>query len=374
MRVILQDLRKRYGTVDALKGVSLTLEEGELFTLLGPSGCGKTTTLRCLAGLEPPDQGRIFIGETEVTNIPAYRRPCAMVFQNYALYPHLTVYENIAYGLWARRYSAAGLVGKAALLVLPGRLRFDREIDQRVQQVADLLDLPKEALRRLPSELSGGQQQRVALARALVLEPKVLLLDEPLSNLDARLRVRVRYEIRRIQQALRITTLYVTHDQEEALAISDRVGVMREGVLLQVGTPVEVYERPATAWVADFLGFVNIFPARVEAYEADGLLRVRLSERLVLRALTGTARYPVGAAVTVVLRPDAFAPASALAGLNRLVGTVRFRTFLGATVRYMVTVDGLTWAVDLPFSAGAYPEGTELALTVEPSAVLVREE
>jgi len=241
MIVGIRGVVKRFGAVTAVNAVDLTVADGELFTLLGPSGCGKTTLLRLLAGFYQPDAGTIRFGDRVVNGLPPYERGIGMVFQNYALWPHMTVADNVCYGLRLRR--------------LPGE-----EVARRLHEGLRKVNLVGfEA--RYPGQLSGGQQQRVALARALVLNPDILLLDEPLSNLDAKIRIQVRAEIRRLQQDLRITTVYVTHDQEEALSLSDRVAVMRDGHVLQVGRPRELYERPRTRFVADFVGKVNVLPA-----------------------------------------------------------------------------------------------------------------
>src|SRR5438067_5677682 len=236
--VELRNVSKSYKDVAAVKDVSLRIADREFIALLGPSGCGKTTTLRMLAGFIRPDEGRIFIDGKDVTDTPPERRPTGMVFQSYALWPHMTVGDNIAFGLRLRKIDHA-------------------RIRERTRAMLDVVRLPGVET-RYPSQLSGGQQQRVALARALVLGPKILLLDEPLSNLDAKLRVRMRDEIRRIQQELQITTVYVTHDQEEALTMADRIAVMNKGVLQQVGDALDIYDRPATAFVADFIGSSNL--------------------------------------------------------------------------------------------------------------------
>lgn len=241
-KVEIIDVMKRFGNVTALNGVSLEISSSELFSILGPSGCGKTTLLRIVSGLESPDSGRIFFDGEDVTDLDPRRRGAVMVFQNYALWPHMTVFENIAYGLKVRK--------------LP-----KEEIKERVMWALELVKL--EGLGgRYPSQLSGGQQQRVALARALVVEPRILLLDEPLSNLDAKLRVEMRAEIRRIQRELGTTLIYVTHDQEEAMSISDRIAVMSSGKVEQIGEPREIYERPKTIFVAEFVGKCNIIRGR----------------------------------------------------------------------------------------------------------------
>lgn len=250
-RIQLEGLSKRFGTVTALDNLTLEVREGEFFTLLGPSGCGKTTTLRLIAGLEVPTAGRILIDGRDVTHVPANRRNVGMVFQNYALFPHLNVFENVAFGLRARG--------------LPKSV-----VDERVRKALRLVHLAHLETRK-PSQLSGGQQQRVALARALAIQPSILLLDEPLSNLDAKLREETRAELQRLQKSSGITTVYVTHDQSEAFALSDRVAIMNAGRCEQVGTPAEIYLRPATAFVARFIGQLNVLPATVLEV-ADGVV------------------------------------------------------------------------------------------------------
>ncbi len=249
VEVRLENIVKRFEGTTALKGISLRIKEGELFTLLGPSGCGKSTTLRIIAGLEFPNEGEIYFGGERVTYLPSNVRRAVMVFQNYALWPHMSVFDNIAYGLKIKK--------------LP-----KDEILKKVEWAIELVKL-KGFENRYPTQLSGGQQQRVAIARALVVEPRVLLLDEPLSNLDAKLRLEMRSEIRRIQRELGITVIYVTHDQEEAMAISDRIAVMNVGTIEQVGTPREIYESPKTEFVAGFMGKTNVVPADVVERDGD---------------------------------------------------------------------------------------------------------
>jgi iron(III) transport system ATP-binding protein len=254
--VVFENVSKVYsGAVRAVDNVSLSVEPGELVTLLGPSGCGKTTTLRMIAGLERATEGRILIGDRDVTGLPATDRDVSMVFQSYALFPHMTVFENVAYGLESSRAPKA-------------------EVQEKARAGLDLVGLGGYG-DRLPSELSGGQQQRVAVARALVLEPQVLLFDEPLSNLDARLRRRVREDIRDIQTKLGLTVIYVTHDQEEALAVSDRIIVMNNAVIAQVGTPRQLYDAPSDAFVADFIGEANLIECEVAGF-AEGRAEVRI--------------------------------------------------------------------------------------------------
>ena len=243
MNIKLEDIVKRFGTLEAVSHVSLDIKDGELFTLLGPSGCGKTTLLRLVGRLSRPDHGKIYFGDRAVSALAPYERNIGMVFQNYALWPHMTIADNVAYGLKLKKIAASEIAGKIS----------------RALKLVNLTGLEN----RYPGQLSGGQQQRVALARALVLNPDVLLLDEPLSNLDAKIRIQVRAEIRKLQKELGITTIYVTHDQEEALTLSDRIAVINLGKLQQIGSPRDLYERPENPFVADFIGINNLIPGEI---------------------------------------------------------------------------------------------------------------
>jgi ABC-type Fe3+/spermidine/putrescine transport system ATPase subunit len=323
VRVAVRDVVKRFGTTTAVDGATLDVADGELFTLLGPSGCGKTTLLRLIAGFYQPDEGEIRFGDRRVDGLPPYARNIGMVFQNYALWPHMTVRGNITYGLRLRKLAAAEI---------------ERRLQHVLQQV-NLLGLDG----RYPGQLSGGQQQRVALARALVLNPDLLLLDEPLSNLDAKIRVQVRGEIRRLQQALGITTIYVTHDQEEALSLSDRVAVMREGRLQQVATPKALYERPANRFVADFVGTNNLIPGVCKEHGAGGLLvETPLG---MIHARSGAGIAP-GARCVLAVRPENVALGRS--GDNVVGGRVAVAAYLGSTLRYDVeTPAGLVLRVDV---------------------------
>ncbi len=328
--VRLERVAKRFGAITALEEVTLALPPGSLVTLLGPSGCGKTTTLRILAGLEQPTSGRVFIGEREVTGLPPSGRNITMMFQSYALFPHLSVFENVAYGLRVQRRPAA-------------------EIRQRVEAALELVGLPGFGGRQ-PGQLSGGQQQRVALARAIVMEPEVLLFDEPLSNLDAKLRKRVRGELRHLQRRLGITSLYVTHDQAEALAMSDTVVVMNQGRVEQVGTPVELYRRPATRFVADFVGEANLLPATW-----DGSL-VRLGGYAFAYAQPGVAAGPV----TLMARPEAIRVQRDDSGLRGRVATA---FYVGAGAEYVVETEaGLVTLVEPDPRGDVLPEGSPVGL------------
>jgi iron(III) transport system ATP-binding protein len=326
MQVRLTDVVKRFKAVEALAGVSLTIEDGEFFTLLGPSGCGKTTTLRIIAGFYDPDAGSVFFGDTRMNGIPPADRGIGIVFQNYALWPHMTVFENVAYGLRLQR-------------VPPAELR--RRVGATLEQVG-LGGLEE----RTPGQLSGGQQQRVAVARALVLNPRVLLLDEPLSNLDAKVRARLRSEIRRLQQDLRITAVYVTHDQEEALVLSDRIAVMEGGRILQVGTPVDLYEHPVNLFVADFIGTTNLVEGTVVEVTHGIALLDTPAGRLRGRALASLAP---GAAAVLTIRPENLAFAEEPGDLAPAVrGRVVLAQYLGNIVRYELDAGaGLGLLVDV---------------------------
>ncbi len=276
-------ITKRFGQTTAVDAVDLRIEPGELFFLLGPSGCGKTTLLRMIAGLHEPTGGRLHFGDRDVTHLPTGQRNAAMVFQSYALWPHMTVAQNVAFGLDVRRVSR-------------------QEKDQRVAEALRRVQMTELAGRR-PTQLSGGQQQRVALARALVVNPDVLLLDEPLSNLDAKLRLEMRTAIRRICKTARITTIYVTHDQEEALSMADRIAVMRDGKLMQVGAPAELYNRPANRFVADFLGTTNFIPATVQ-HRDNSRLRLESPAGDVVSSVFPD-DVPAAGNVTCSVRPEA---------------------------------------------------------------------
>jgi iron(III) transport system ATP-binding protein len=310
--VILQSVSKHYGGVVAVDAVSFTIDAGTLVTLLGPSGCGKTTTLRTIAGLETPTSGRILIDDVDVTYLPPSERDVSMVFQSYALFPHMTVIENVGYGLVGAGLTRSAQKDKAHEgLRLVGLEGFDE---------------------RLPSELSGGQQQRVAVARALVLEPRVLLFDEPLSNLDAKLRRRMREDIRDLQQGLGLTSVYVTHDQEEALAVSDKIIVMNKGKVAQEGTPSDLYDRPTDAFVADFIGGANLVRCEVMAIE-DGRATVKLGQ-VSLSVDSGIANQ--GPAL-MVLRPGAAELSREPVAGKSLPVEVRKATYLGSRWEYTLS-------------------------------------
>ena len=354
MKIAISGLVKRFGAVTAVDHADLVVADGELFTLLGPSGCGKTTLLRLLAGFSQPDAGEIRFGDRVVNGLAPYERNIGMVFQNYALWPHMTVAANVAYGLKLRKLSA-------------------REIASRLAEGLRKVNLVGFE-HRYPGQLSGGQQQRVALARALVLNPDILLLDEPLSNLDAKIRVQVRAEIRKLQQELRITTVYVTHDQEEALSLSDRVAVMKDGRVLQIGTPKQLYERPRTRFVADFVGTNNLVPGQV---------RERRGNRLVVETALGRLdAIPSDPAAVVercvlAIRPEnvsiAAAGAAAPTNGNVAAGRISFASYLGNTLRYDVETEGghvLKADIRDPWHHDPLPLGAAVVLHFPPSVTL----
>ena len=322
--LVLDGLRKVYAgrkraAVCAVDDVSITVARGEFVTLLGPSGCGKTTTLRMIAGFVRPTAGRIVLNGTDVTPVPAHLRNCPMVFQDYALFPHLTVFENIAYGLRARKANRQQIQHDVAV----------------ASQMVNLIGLEG----RYPRQLSGGQQQRVALARALVLKPDIILFDEPLSNLDAKLRVQTRTEIKRVQKLLGITALYVTHDQTEALSLSDRIVIMNRGRVIQVGTPQEIYHRPSTPFVSDFIGNANFLDGEVEAVH-DGIVRIHLGPTsVVLPTSQCDHELRPGDEVVVSVKPEAIdvlTPDGSDETTAEMLGRVDYAGFVGAGTEYRI--------------------------------------
>ena len=348
----IEAVTKRYGGVVALAEVSLAIQGGEFFTLLGPSGCGKTTLLRCVAGFLAPDGGRISCNGERLDRLPAHKRDIGMVFQNYAIFPHLSAFENVAYGLRARRVAAA-------------------EIGRRALEALQLVQMEALADRR-PDQLSGGQQQRVALARAMAIRPRLLLMDEPLSNLDAKLRVEMRTEIRRLQRELGITTVYVTHDQEEALAISERLAVMNAGRVEQVGFPWDVYQAPSSAFVAQFIGSSNSLTGTVLGQAAGWTCVDVAGWRLQARPTGGAGRR-----VLAVFRPEAvtlLAGETPAAGPTVGEGEVVSREFLGAVLRYRLRLPGghlIHLDEHRPAAATLKTEGARVRFLVRPEDVLL---
>ena len=319
--VLIENINKNFGTTVAVKNLSLSIYRGELFALLGGSGCGKSTLLRILAGLERPSSGRIVIDDLDITDLPPYKRPVSMMFQSYALFPHMTVYDNISFGLKQEKLSK-------------------NQIIERVDEVLDLVQLRK-YLDRKPEQLSGGQQQRVALARSLAKRPKLLLLDEPLGALDKKLREKTQFELVNIQERVGITFVVVTHDQEEAMTMSSRIGIMDEGQIRQIGKPHEIYEFPHSRFVAEFIGSMNMFEGVVVEDEPDHVV-IESSEAGCELYVTHAASMPVGANVTVALRPEKVMISTSPNpnfGRNCTKGIVREIGYLGDISIYHVQLD-----------------------------------
>jgi ABC-type Fe3+/spermidine/putrescine transport system ATPase subunit len=341
----LKGTTKRYGTLVANDHIDLQIPRGELLTLLGPSGCGKTTAMRCITGHQHPDEGQVLIDGQDVTDLPTHRRDLGMVFQNFALFPHMTVHDNVDFPLMIRNLS-------------------HNERRQRVTEALQLVRM-EELAGRFPRQLSGGQQQRVGLARALVYRPRVLLLDEPLSNLDAKLREEMRFEIKELVTQLKMTAVYVTHDQGEALALSDRVAVMSAGRIQQIGTPRDIFERPNSLFVADFIGLSDFIEARVEAVEGNSTwvgvkgLRVRVETEERLR---------VGQDVTLFIRPNRveLLEKGAPAGENVLEARVQKLTYLGDNIDYRVMLPG-DWEIRVQTNGQQYiPAGSSIKVRLPP--------
>ena len=355
-QVKIENIVKRFGNVSVLKGVNLVIEQGEFFTLLGPSGCGKTTLLRTIAGFLTQDSGAIYFDSECIDGLPAHKRNTGMVFQNYAIFPHLDVFDNIAYGLRNRKFSR-------------------QEIKTKVAEAVHLVRLDG-LERRMPRELSGGQQQRVVLARAMVIEPRVLLMDEPLSNLDAKLRVAMRGDIRALQRKVGITTIYVTHDQEEALAISDRLAVMDAGLVQQIGKPAEVYVHPVNQFVADFVGATNMLNARLVKYDAEAHRAwFDLGSGSQWQALVATA--PRGDQCVLAVRPELLSFASAASeAVNRVNGQITDATYGGSMIRYQVRLENdqtLQVHDPNPEQSAIRQLGERVQLVCDPARVLVFE-
>lgn len=344
------NLEKHFGEVTALSNINLDIEKGEFFTLLGPSGCGKTTLLRTIAGFYHQDKGDIYIDGELVNNVPAYQRNTGMVFQNYAVFPHMTVFDNVAYGLRVRKMPKDVIARKVA---------------------AALKSVHLEGYEmRTPDKLSGGQQQRVGLARAMAIEPRVLLFDEPLSNLDAKLRIEMRDEIRAVQKSLGITSVYVTHDQEEALVISDRIAVMNQGVIQQIGKPWEIYTNPQNTFVAYFVGKINMLTMRLEEGSEGGLRRaVKGGLSLVIPA-EGTEGLEE---VVVAFRPEDVVEASAAGRKNEITGSLQTVSFMGSVARFELDVEGQTITVDRhrPREADMPQKGSAVAFAVPVESILL---
>jgi len=337
-------------TFAAVDKVSVKVKEGELVTLLGPSGCGKTTTLRMIAGFEIPTSGKIFIEDKEISMIPPNQRPTTMVFQNYALFPHMTVFENIAYGLKIRKEKS-------------------QNIKEKTEKIINLVGL--EGLsKRSPAHLSGGQQQRVSLARSLIMEPKVLLLDEPLSNLDAKLRISTRLEIRKLQQRIGITSVYVTHDQEEAMTLSDRVVIMNAGKIQQIGTPQEIYAYPNNHFVADFIGKANFLSGKVLRILSSKKVEIEV-KRCKFTITSYNKTFKEGEKILLLVRPEAVdlhpkKPQS-------ITGVIQQIIYLGSYLVYEIKVDEdiLTVEITNPLSQKSFSTGEEVSLSLKENSLHV---
>jgi len=356
MQVRLEDVSKKFGDVGAVEGASFEIEDGELFFLLGPSGCGKTTLLRLIAGFVHPDRGRILFGDTLMNEVPPNRRNTGMVFQNYALWPHMTVRKNVEYGLRVRKSPS-------------------KERQKKVDEVLSLVRMSGYG-ERYPSELSGGQQQRVAVARVLVVEPGILLLDEPLSNLDAKLRIEMRDEIKRIHEEIGITFLYVTHDQKEALSMADRIALMNEGKIEQIGTPREIYSAPKSRFAATFIGRMNPIPGKIKGATPSGEVTVDTAVGEI-KAKRPTQEFSVGQNVECLIRPEAMRIVSeewALAGEeNVLKGMVVGHSYLGEIGEFVVQlVDGSRVRVYVaPSEAERIQRKNEVGVVFRPDDVLL---
>jgi len=325
----LMDVTKKFGAFEAVSNFNLSVDEGKLVSLLGASGCGKTTTLRMIAGFTAPTSGKISIGGQVVNQIPPYKRNIGIVFQNYALFPHLTTFDNVAFGLKLKKLASG-------------------EIKKRVSKALDLVKLSG-LEERLPRELSGGQQQRVALARALVMEPTVLLLDEPLSNLDAKLRAEMQIEIKRIQKEVGITTILVTHDQEEAMSLADSIVVMKDGKILQTGSSREIFERPANSFVADFMGFSNFVNGKViEINLAIGEITTEIMGQKVQVKYSGSEKLEVGDEVILAVRPESIQVNNSNSACNIWEGKVAALSYKGAITRLVIQdFLGITLNIDV---------------------------
>lgn len=369
--VVVKGLTKNFSGVTVLKDINLDIQAGEFFALLGPSGCGKTTTMRCIAGFENPTSGEINIGEEVVNDLSPNERNCGMVFQSYALFPHMNVFDNVAYSLNIQDLKKSNpfkKVGVYTRMLNSKLVKYSDDIKKNVMEALDYVELTDHA-DKMVNELSGGQQQRVALARALVMEPKVLLMDEPLSNLDQKLRHSMRNTIRKIQQDLKITTIFVTHDQEEAMSMADRVAVMKDGEILQVGTPTDLYSNPKTPFIADFVGTSNILPGIIEKREGN-LAYVKVGSQIIK-----SESFNDKGDVQVVIRPENINILNNKSQKydNYFEGTIELATYLGSTVRYEIVVDKHRLVADTVYESGdsILKDGTTVKLGILPERVLL---
>lgn len=352
-QVFLKNIIKEYKSPNskeifrAVDNISLDIQAGEFITLLGPSGCGKTTTLRMIAGFENPTSGDIFLGKERINLQTPDKRDTAMVFQSYALFPHYNVYDNIAYGLKLKKLEK-------------------KEIKGRVQNIINLVGLSGME-NRFPNQISGGQQQRVALARALVMEPGVLLFDEPLSNLDAKLRVYMRNEIRKIQRRIGLTSIYVTHDQAEAMSLSDRIIIMNKGIIEQIGTPEEIYQQPSSEFVADFIGRANFIPAIVKSL-SDQYIEVKaVDQSFKVPNVQSKKKYTVNQKVTIIARPEAIEVGEE----GQFDGKVTMSTFMGSCQEYFVQISDISLNIEQtnPYNKRVYNEGEHVKVLLSEASI-----
>lgn len=356
VNIKISNITKCYGSSIILNKVSFTINEGELFTLLGPSGCGKTTTLRIIAGLCDSDKGEVYLGKRMINKVPAWERDVAFVFQSYAIWPFMDIFNNIAFGLKLRKFPKS-------------------EIKERVMRIIGMLGLDG-LERRSPNQLSGGQLQRVALARSLVVEPPVLLLDEPLSNLDAKVRVEIRQEIRRLQKKIGITMIYVTHDQEEALVISDKIAVMNNGKIEQIGTPMEIYTNPQTPFVATFIGTINSIEGNILKKSENNLAVVKICDNLSIKSQINN-NISQGQKVMLFIRPEniEIIENNQLNGLsNKIKGIILQVTFVGNIIRYRIEILEeiiLTIEVHNPHNYKMLTEGEDVVIKIDPGDVIL---
>jgi len=362
MKLTIENLNKSYGEVKAVRNLDVFVETGKLLVLLGPSGCGKTTTLRCIAGFERPDTGRITIGDKVVTdpqngiNLPSEKRGLGMVFQSYAIWPHMTVFENVAYGLKMRKWSRA-------------------DIEERVKKVLDITGLHGLADRPAPM-LSGGQMQRVALARNLVYRPDVLLLDEPLSNLDSKLRKRLRFELRELQLRIGFTAVYVTHDQSEAVSLSDKIILMKDGLIEQQGTAEEIYNKPKSAFVADFIGAANLVPAVVKGEDVNCYI-LETPEKLQIKANKNDNVYNKGQSVKLVMRPENIYLSKEKRdgwSVNSWQGDVVVPNYLGTQTRYVISLNSRRIFVTILGSTQAFSANDKVYAYIPPEEIQILED
>lgn len=357
--VRVQALTRRFGDVKALDGVDLTIKRGEFISLLGPSGCGKTTLLRLIAGLDTPDSGAIYIDGVNTVDVPAHKRPVNTVFQSYALFPHMTVRANVAFGLKMKK--------------VPGE-----EMDQRVKRVLEMVEITALADRK-PAQLSGGQKQRVALARAIVNEPKVLLLDEPLGALDLKLRKQLQIELNQLQRRLGITFVYVTHDQDEALTMSDRIAVMDAGRIVQLGEAQQIYEQPKTRFVAQFLGSCNLFEARFQERQQDSLLFKTEIGQVAMPTSSNGHSHSANSKVTIAIRPEKvqFEPLNGHLNLNGFRGKVHDRVYNGAETQYVLKVGDCSLkscALNFHTGANGFKVGQDVHVILPPDGLIMLED